>query len=436
MTATASPPAAALPPAPGEPDHAATPIGLGLVVCLGVSQVVGWGATHYLIAVFAAPMAAELGWSASFVQSGFALALVVMALTSPAVGRWIDGYGGRGTLIAGCLLGAAGCALLALCRHAAVYLAAWVLLGMGMRMALYDAVFATLARTGRVRPADGVLPRRAAGVSPERAMAIVTLFGGLASTVFWPLGQGLVQALGWRAALGVYALLLAASSLLHLGLPRRVPPAVAAGGAPPPDAVPGAPMPLDAGSGRAGRLLFGVIVVLVLFMQTGMAAHFIALIRGLGWDAATAGWVAGLLGIGQLAGRSWVVAWGHRLHAGRLNVICCGLLLLCHAVALLAGSALIGVLLFALLYGAGNGIATIVRGTLPLLLFNPAQYGRLVGTVLRPAFLLAACAPVLLAQVIEQAGHRATLAVMLGFSALLLFCALALGRCFKASRRP
>ena len=379
-----------------------------LVCCLGLSQLIAWGAMHYLIAVFAQPVTAELGWSAAWVQAGFSLALLVMAASSSAVGRWIDTHGGRGAMMAGCWAGALGCALLASAQHLAVYYLGWALLGLGMRLALYDAAFAALAVLG--------------GPTAKRAMSQVTLFGGFASTLFWPLGQALADAMGWRGALWVYALLLLLGSALHLAIPRHAARAQVAG------VVPAQVMsgPVQRRTAPVDTWLYGLVAVLVLAMQTGVAAHFLALVGGLGWNAKTAVTLSMLLGVGQFCGRAWVVAWGHRIDAIRLNLLPCSLLSGAYAVALLAGTSLTGAAAFAFLYGAGNGIATITRGAMPLLLFDTAHYGRIVGAILRPAFVLAAAAPVAVALALQRLGHASTLGVGLATCAMLLAASIVL----------
>ncbi|WP_225783226.1 MFS transporter [Xenophilus sp. Marseille-Q4582] len=349
-------------------------------------------------------------------QAGFSLALLAMGASSAFAGRWIDRRGGRPALMTGCGCGAAGCALLALSHASPVYFAGWVLLGLGMRLALYDAAFAALAHLG--------------GTAAKRAMSQITLFGGLASTVFWPVGQALADALGWRGALGVYAGLLVLCALLHLAVPRQRHEAAAPGAGPAAAATAAAPV------ARATRLdtwLFGLVAVLVLVMQTGVAAHFLALLRGLGWDAQAAVTLATLLGIGQFTARAWVVAWGHRYDAVWLNLLPCALLAASYGLALAAGGAWIGAAAFAFCYGAGNGMATITRGAMPLLLFDTAHYGRIVGGLLRPAFVLSAGAPVAVALALQHWGQAGTLAAGLLTSALLL--AAALGLAWRHGRR-
>ncbi len=376
-----------------------------IVVCLGLSQVIAWGTMHYLIAVFAGPMQQALGWSPAFLQGGFSLALLVMGVSSGWIGTWIDRHGGRAAMMAGCWIGAVGCLLLATTQHAAQYVVAWALLGLAMRLAQYDAAFASLAFI--------------AGAGAKRAISIVTLFGGFASTVFWPVGQALQQALGWRAALACYAGFLVLCSLLHLALPkaRRTEPAAA-------DAVPGSVAPHVTIAGA--RLLYGFIAVGIIVLQTGMAAHFIELLRGRGWSASTAVTIAMLLGFGQVFGRLGVVFWGHGVNPVRLNLLPGALICVCLLFYLLAGGTAWGAAAFAFLYGAGNGIATITRGAMPLVLFDPAQYGRIVGGLLRPAFALAAGAPVALAALISAYGSTVGAAASLVLAATSLAAAVLL----------
>ncbi len=361
---------------------------------------------HYLVALFAAPISHELGWNLAFVQSGFSLALLVMGLTSYHIGRWIDRHGGRTVMITGCCCGAAGCALLAATRDELLFVAAWVLLGLGMRMTLYDAAFAALAHV--------------AGVGATRAMSMVTLMGGFASTVFWPLGGFLADALGWRDALWCYALLLLASSMLHLAIPRGR------------ELVSREEAMLPLSACRKGAapsrtmVLYACIAVGIMVLQTGMAAHFIELLHGSGWDPSTAVALATLMGFGQFAGRAAVVFRAGYVDPVRLNLLPSTIQCTCFALYLAVGSHAVGAAAFAFLYGVGNGIATITRGAMPLVLFDPGSYGRIVGVLLKPAFALAAAAPVAFALVIEHWGHRAAAVAALGLALAILTAAVLL----------
>ena len=161
-----------------------------VVPALGITQILAWGSTFYLLGVLANPISRETGWSYDWVIGGVSLGLLVAGVVSPRVGRAIGRYGGRPVLAAGSIFLAAGLIALGLSSNFTLYLVAWVLIGAGMGAGLYDAAFATL---GTIYGKDA-----------RGAITSVTLFGGFASTVCWPLSALLVEHLGWRGAAFVY----------------------------------------------------------------------------------------------------------------------------------------------------------------------------------------------------------------------------------------
>ena len=175
------------------------------VVCLSIAQLVSWGVSYHLIAVFGERIAADLGWSRPLAYGGLTLALVVMGVCSPPAGGAIDRLGGRPPMVAGSLLNAMGCLGIATAHGVPLYYAAWACIGVGMRLTLYEAAFAALARIG--------------GPAARRPISQITLLGGLASTVFWPVGHALAERLGWRDALVTYAALALLTVPLHLAIP-------------------------------------------------------------------------------------------------------------------------------------------------------------------------------------------------------------------------
>lgn len=241
----------------------------------------------------------------------------------------------------GSVLAALGCLGLALSHSLPAYFAAWLVLGIAMRLTLYDAAFAALARVG--------------GADARRAMAQITLPGGLSSTAFWPLGTALADSLGWRGAVLVYAGLMLATAPLALALPairHRDRPTSGAEG----------PQSKSGGAG-SGLLLAGVLYALITtvmnFLNAGMSSHMIAILAGLGLAQTSAVWVATLRGIGQSAARLAEILFGTRLHPLALNLLACSLLPLSFAAGFAGGYSLTAAMLFALGYGAGNGLATI-----------------------------------------------------------------------------
>ncbi len=245
------------------------------IVCLGLTQLVGWGVTYYLIGALGPAMQADLGWSAAVVYGGFSAAIVTMAMLSPLAGMAVDRWGGHRVMPAGAVIAALGCAALAAAHGLALYYLAWIVLGVGMRLCLYDAAFASLAR--------------AAGPTARRPMSQITLFGGLASTVMWPAGHALSGWLGWRGAVLAYGALALATLPLYLALPRTryAAPAGAKDRA-------AAGLTRSPAERRMAGVLYATIAMLTNFLAAGNAAHLIALLSGLGLAAAAAVSVAAL----------------------------------------------------------------------------------------------------------------------------------------------
>ncbi|MEY9493852.1 putative MFS family arabinose efflux permease [Bradyrhizobium elkanii] len=379
-----------------------------VVIALGLAQLISWGATYYLIGGFGEQIAADLGWSRDIVYGGFAAALLVMGVTSPLAGRWVDRSGGRQVMVAGAVINALGCAGLAVSHQIGSYFVSWIVLGLGMRLTLYDAAFAALARIG--------------GPEARRAMSGITLLGGLAATVFWPLGHMLSDHFGWRIAVLTYAGIALLTIPLHLLIPNQRfagAPGSAAAASRQPRAV--GRRQLAAASG-----LYAVIMTGANFLNAGMSAHMIAVLTGLGLTITVAVWIATLRGIGQSAARLCEVLFGGRIDPLGLNLMACLIMPLSFVAGLFSGSAREMGIAFALLYGACNGILTITRGTLPLILFDHRSYGTLVGRLIVPSFILPAAAPLIYAIVIDRFGDASALYLSTGLALVTLLAAILL----------
>jgi MFS family permease len=382
------------------------------ILCLGLSQLVSWGISYYLIGGFGELIVADLGWSRDIVYGGFSAALLTMGLMSPVVGRLIDRHGGRRVMVAGSILNAAGCVGIACSDGLPLYYGAWLCLGLAMRLTLYDAAFATLARIG--------------GLHAKRPMAQITLLGGLASTVFWPFGHLLAESVGWRGALLAYAFIALMTVPLHLAIPEGR----GADRGPAKTRTEHRPLATASRDRVIAGSLYAVITTLTNFLNSGMSAHMIGILAGLGIAASASVWIATLRGVGQSSARLCEILFGGRIDPLALNVLAALLLPLSFAAGLFSGQLAGAALAFALVYGAGNGLMTITRGTLPLALFDHRTYGAFVGRLLAPSFVLSATAPVVYAFVIERFGEGAALQLSIALASIILAAAIILARRF------
>lgn len=385
-------------------------IGTGTIVLLSLSQFLCWGIGYFMIGVFGPAIAAETGWTLPVVYGGFSGALIVMGLSSGPVGRMIDRHGGRSVMTGGSALLAAGFCGLAMSESLLAYCFSWLLLGLALRMTLYEAAFATLAHLG--------------GSAARAPISRITLLGGLASSAFWPLGNLLVAEIGWRSGLLVYAVLALVSMALHWHIPATN------------QNYPRKQADLSVSSRnrsdlRTAALLFSVMNTFSAFLNSGLSAHMVAIIGGFGLAAGVAVGVSSLRGIGQSLARLAEIAAGSRIDSFLLGTIAATALVLSIGIALWEGVAAAAV--FSFLYGVGIGLLTIVRGIQPLTLFDPQSYGRLSGWMLMPGFIASAFAPVVYASIIESQGHKAAVVLSLVLAISTLTCAVAMQRIFRKS---
>lgn len=353
-------------------------------------QILAFGSTYYLLTVLARPIVADTGWSYGTVIGGVSLGMLVAGLVSTRVGRRIERLGGRPVLAMGSLLMAAGLALMGAAPRVEVYLLAWAVVGIGMGAGLYDAIFATFGRLY--------------GTDARGAITAVTLWGGFASTVCWPLSALLVESLGWRETCLVYAglHLCLALPLTLFAVPREVPrvaanipPAAGAGAAP--------------AQGRSVFVLLALVVTIAAVIAAVISVHLIAILQAGGMTLAAAVGLGALIGPSQVGARMLEALIGARFHpiwslVAAAVLIAAGVVLLRFGPGL-AAAALIG-------YAAGNGILSIARGAVPLALFGAEGYATLMGRLATPALIAQALAPSAGALLMEHAGAQATLGAL------------------------
>jgi len=334
--------------------------------------VISWGTLFYAIGVLGAPMRADLGVSELFVFGAFSAALLVSGTLAPLMGRIIDRRGGRFVLSLGSILGAAACALLAAAPNAAAMVAGWLLAGAAMAACLYDPAFATLSQH--------------AGARYRRAVTALTLLGGFASTVFWPLSLLLLEAWGWRATWAIYAgLHLCICLSIHLAFIPRFTPPVATEQQAPEDTSPATP------DRRLAWLTASF--ALATFVFAVIAVHLVNLLTAAGLTAAQAVTVSMLMGPMQVASRVVELTVSRRVRAVSIGVVVFGLMLA--ALVALVNVQGFGVMAIAFVaaFGCGNGLFTIVRGTAPVELFGSRGIGALLGHLARAGLYARAVAP-------------------------------------------
>jgi len=367
---------------------------LSTITILGSTQTLAWASTYYLPAILADVIARDTGTTTTWLFASFSAALIISALLGPRAGRLIDRGSGNAVLAASNLLFAGGLVLLAMAQSLLVLQVAWIVLGIGMGIGLYDAAFAVL---GRIY-----------GTGARGAITGITLFAGFASTIGWPLTAWGASTIGWRdtclawAALHVFVAL----PLNYWCLPR---PTVAASTKHNAEK----PVPID----RA-MILLGFAFAAAWVVTAGMAAHFPRILEAAGASTTQAIAAGALIGPAQVAARLLEAGPLARFHP----VITARLATLTHpigvAVLLIAGGS-VASSAFAVLHGSGNGILTIARGTVPLAIFGPENYGYRLGLIGLPSRFLSALAPFGFAVLLDH----------IGASILLVTAGLSLAAC-------
>lgn len=360
------------------------------IIGLGVLQILVWGGSFFILAVMAEPIMRETGWASQWVYGALSLSLMVAALLAPLSSRLVARYGGRSQLAGSGAVVALGLLIMAASHSLALFLLAWAVIGVGMAMGLYEALFSTL----------GALYAEGAG----RAITGITLISGFASTLSWPAVALLIEQFGWRVACVAYALvlLLVVAPLYMKVLPK--------GGQ-------GEQAKLaTAGEGAAVDrrlyLLLTAIFALGAIIMTAVAVQLVAVLQGLGHSLPAAIGLAAMLGPSQVASRVLQILAGKRHPIWTalfcVSLVALGLLL----VAFAPGMTALGLLIF----GCGNGLRAIVRGLLPLALMPPAHYVLLMGRMSRPSLIGQALTPLLGGYLFEHFGAMGVLGTLCGLA--------------------
>lgn len=364
-----------------------------VVVSLGTAQTLAWGSSYYLPAIIAEPISRDLGLSTNWFFAAFSGSLVISGLLGPRVGRQIDRVGGRQVLSISNALFAVGLALLGASSNISMLIVAWVFLGIGMGCGLYDAAFGAL---GRIYGRDA-----------RSAITGITLLAGFASTVAWPLTSLGLSTIGWRDTCFVWAAAHVVLGFpLNLLLPRTERASVESGPAIKPH------IAID-----RTMVLLALAFAAAWTVTSGMAAHLPRILEAFGASPAQAIFAGMMIGPAQVGARILEASLMTRVHP----VVSARLACITHPI----GAITIGLFgsgasaAFAFLHGAGNGILTIARGTLPLSIFGPENYAYRLGLLGAPSRICQALAPLAFGLLIEPLG-QGVLIVSAGLSVVAL----------------
>lgn len=373
----------------------------GTVAALGVAQIISWGSLYYAFSFLITPLMEASGGDKPTVFAAFSLGLLVSGLLSAPIGALIDRRGGRGVMTAGSLGGAVLLASLSHVQSVFALYAVWAGLGAVMAATLYDPAFAVISRLF--------------AANYRRAITMLTLFGGFASTVFWPLTQFLIAEIGWRQALLVLA-------ALNLIVCVPVHWRVLAPGRPGAPRRPVAP----AGHGAFRAALRTPVFYLLALAFTGNAlvfsatqVHLMSMLQAKQLSAASAALVGAMIGPMQVTGRVLELAFASRLSASAVGILAMAFLPIALWVLHIAGVQWPLLAAFAVIYGIGNGAMTIVRGAIPAELFGRDAYGAINGAMAAPVTVAKAAGPLVAALLfVALGGYDGTLWVLIAIGAV------------------
>lgn len=330
---------------------------------LGFTELISWGVLYYAFTVLLVPMQQEFGWSAGAITGAYSLSMLVSGLVAPMLGRWLDDHGPRGVMTCGSVLGTLLVVAWSRVETLPGLYLIWIGIGLASAATLYEPAFTTLAqwfRQGR-----------------SRAMLIVTILGGFASTVFLPLTGWLVDRYDWRSALVVLAIILAAGTVLpHAIVLQPGPGQRRSSGGPAPDAAP------RAGVMELLREPVFARMSIAFFLQTttsiAVAVHIIAFLVEQGQDATFAAWAAGLIGAAQVAARVFTTLFERYVSIISLTALMFAFQVIA-IVLLVTWQNATGIIVAVIFLGMGRGAITLLRPSLVMELYDVSRFGSING---------------------------------------------------------
>ncbi len=377
-----------------------------VIAALGTSQIVGYGTLYYSYSVLAPGIAADLGWSMQWVFGALSAALLAGGVAAPAVGRWADRAGAGLVMTVGSLAASLALVACALAPGKTAFVLGLVAVEMASTLVQYSAAFVLLVQLDSIRA--------------PRNITYLTLIAGFASTIFWPVTAVLHEHLSWREVFLVFAVLqLFVCMPIHAWLWSIAGPVHAHARA---ALAPGAGSPPAAARRPRAFLLMAVGFALLSFVNSATLVHMLPALGALGLGAMAVA-IGTLFGPAQVVSRLLNMIFGGELPAPLLAVVSAALQSSALVILLLTAPALPGAIAFAIVFGFGSGLASIVQGTLPLYLFGPVGYGGLAGRLASIRLILSATAPFVFAFLMQSWDVHPALAVTacMGAGAVVAF---------------
>ena len=372
------------------------------IVLIGIAQILVWGSSFFILAVIASPIMKETGWNREWVYGALSMSICLSGLLLPAIGKLVAQNRGRMLLCASGVAAAAGVALMASSHSLALFFFAWVILGVAMALGLYDTLYAALGNCY--------------GRNAKSAITTVTLISGFCTSIMWPLLAAGVVHVGWRDTCYILAavLLVTIIPVYRCALPAG-------------SAAPAVQKRRASGAISVDRKtyhLMSTIFMIAAVIMTALSVQLIDILQSRGMGIAAAIGISALLGPSQVASRVFDIFLNFKNPIFTLIIsvvlVLAGLVLLLFFPALAAISVVI--------YGAGNGLRSIVRGTLPLYILKEEEFAVVMGKIARPSLIAQGMTPFVAGFLYERFGANALLAAM----ALLAFISIVLSLYLKS----
>ncbi|MBK3666232.1 MFS transporter [Bradyrhizobium diazoefficiens] len=383
---------------------------IGVLLVLAITQLIGWG-TIGLPAVVGRDLAADLGLSLPAVFAGSSVLYVTMGLCAPWLAKAFARHGARKVMMAGTVVAVPGYIVLFFAREPMLYFTGWIILGMGGSATLSTGAY--------------IMLNEVAGRESKNAIGALMLVTGLSSSIFWPTTSFLSGHLGWRGTCLVYAamLMLISLPLYAFCAPRRSLPKEEGGAA-----------AMDSEAPAISKSTFNLVVCAITlnaFVNFGLSAVLIELLRAEGLTPAQAIAFGSMLGVIQVSARGLDFLGGGRWDGITTGLVAGTALPVAMLLLMLSEGATWAVAVFILLYGAGSGAMAVARATIPLVFYDQAEFAKAMSMIALPLNLASAISPPLLAGLLTQFGSRGALGLTLAFSCATVLILVLLGR-----RRP